>query len=411
MKVLWFTGTPSLYNNKSNHQYFGCGWIESLQKVMETDNNVELAVAFFHKDQVFKSRQGTTIYYPINIRAGYFNKIKNFFFLKHADRKELKCFQQIIKDFNPDVIHVFGSENSYGLLCNNVKIPIVLHIQGLLNPCFNSFFIPGMSRIDYLLRNNSGIFSIVKNYQTLRLWKHACDREKIILSSCKYFLGRTNWDKELSLLYSTTSRYFYCSEILREEFYKKNWKKDKSTRFVITTTISKSTYKGFDIVLKTAKLLKELTEIDFEWRVFGIGSYDFMEKKMKIDAKSVNVKYYGGLLPEKLCAELIHADVFIHTSYIDNSPNSVCEAQLLGMPVISTNVGGIASLIEHEKDGLLVPANDPWILCSCIKKIFNNSEYTRELGVKARQTALYRHDIEKIFIDLKKAYSLILEEQ
>lgn len=411
MKVLWFSPTPSLYKNITNHPYFGAGWIESLQNIIETDNNIDLAIAFFHCDTVFKVKQGASMYYPISIREGILNKIKNNLFLNRSDRKEVDYFHQIINDFNPDLIHIFGSERSFGLLCNSVKVPIVLHVQGLLNPVFNSYFIPGMSKFDFLLSNNTGFLRIIYNSHTLRLWTHACKREKLILSSCKYFLGRTNWDKELTSLYSPDSSYYYCSEILREVFYQNIWGKNRNKQFIIATTISKVTYKGFDLVLKTAKLLKELTDIDFEWRVFGITSYRFMENNTKIRAKSVNIKYCGVLSSSKLCDELLDADVFINTSYIDNSPNSVCEAQILGMPVISTNVGGIVSLIVHEKNGILVPANDPWTLCSYIKKLFNEIEYACRLGEKARQIALYRHDKCRIEQDLRKAYCLILEKQ
>lgn len=410
MKVLWFTLTPSLYKTTTNHPYFGGGWIESLQKIIETDNNIDLAIAFFHSDTVFKVKQGATTYYPIALREGTWNKIKNNLFLNRSDREEVDYFHRIVNDFNPDLIHIFGSERSFGLLCNSVKVPIVIHVQGLLNPVFNSYFIPGMSKFDFLLSNNTGFLRIIYNSHTLRLWTHACKREKLILSSCKYFLGRTNWDKELTSLYSPDSSYYYCSEILREVFYKNAWEKDRNKQFIIATTISKVTYKGFDLVLKTAKLLKELTDIDFEWRVIGLSGNRFMENKTKISAKSVNIKYCGVLSSAKLCDELLDADVFIYTSYIDNSPNSVCEAQILGMPVISTNVGGIVSLIVHDKNGILVPANDPWTLCSYIKQIFNEPGYARKLGENARQIALSRHDKERIHQDLKKAYSFILEK-
>ena len=308
------------------------------------------------------------------------------------------------------MIHIFGSERSFGLLCQSIKIPIILHIQGLLNPVFNSYFIPGMGKFDFLIRNKTGFLRIIYNFHTLRLWEHACKRERVILGSCKYFLGRTTWDKELTSLYSQGSSYFYCSEILREEFYHNIWGKNRNKQFIIATTISKVSYKGFDTILKTAKLLKDLTNIDFEWRVFGISSYKSMENTAKIKSKSVNIKYCGVLSSAELCNELLNADLFIYTSYIDNSPNSVCEAQILGMPVISTNVGGIVSLIVHEKNGILVPANDPWTLCSHIKQIFNEPQYARRLGENARHIALSRHDKGRVHQDLLKAYNLILEK-
>ena len=48
MKVLWFTNTPSLYD-QGKHHYYGCGWIESLEKLLENENNIDLGICFFHK--------------------------------------------------------------------------------------------------------------------------------------------------------------------------------------------------------------------------------------------------------------------------------------------------------------------------------------------------------------------------
>ena len=56
---------------------------------------------------------------------------------------------------------------------------------------------------------------------------------------------------------------------------------------------------------------------------------------------------------------MLSCTAYVHPSYIDNSPNSVCEAQVLGVPVVATDVGGVPSIVENGKTGWLVPANDP----------------------------------------------------
>ena len=49
------------------------------------------------------------------------------------------------------------------------------------------------------------------------------------------------------------------------------------------------------------------------------------------------------------------ADLYIHCSYVDNSPNSVCEAQMLSLPIIACNVGGVSSIVKDNMTGTLVP--------------------------------------------------------
>jgi glycosyltransferase involved in cell wall biosynthesis len=89
----------------------------------------------------------------------------------------------------------------------------------------------------------------------------------------------------------------------------------------------------------------------------------------------LNVIFTGGL-PQKKWLELSNGyDVFINTTHIDNTPISVMEAMAMGLPVVSTNVGGIPYLLENEKDSLLVNDNDVQVMAnSIIRTIENQSE-------------------------------------
>lgn len=82
-----------------------------------------------------------------------------------------------------------------------------------------------------------------------------------ILNVCKKYFGRTHWDKAVSRLYSPAREYYYCSEILRDIFYHGEWSRCTS-KIKILSTISSPLYKGADLVLKTALLLKEYVNID-----------------------------------------------------------------------------------------------------------------------------------------------------
>ena len=64
-------------------------------------------------------------------------------------------------------------------------------------------------------------------------------------------------------------------------------------------------------------------------------------------------------------------DIFINTTNYDNTPISVIEAMACGSCIVSTNVGGLPYLLEHEKDALLVPANDPVAMASAVLRILN----------------------------------------
>ena len=108
---------------------------------------------------------------------------------------------------------------------------------------------------------------------------------------------------------------------------------------------------------------------------------------------------------EILVKYLISSDLYIHTAYIDNSPNSICEAQLLGIPIIATYVGGIPSLIENQKDGLLIPANDPYSLAFEIIKLFGDEFRQKKYSLNSKLKALKRHNPDIILNDLIKVYT------
>ena len=99
--------------------------------------------------------------------------------------------------------------------------------------------------------------------------------------------------------------------------------------------------------------------------------------------------------------------IYVHPSYIDNSPNSLCEAQLLGVPSIATNVGGISSLIENGENGYLVSSNDPYFLAARIIQLLNDRSLLLKISKNAREKAWERHSKEKILNQLIDTYKII----
>ena len=410
MKILWFTNTCSLYD-KNNNSYNGGGWIESLEKIIGVHPEIELGISFFHQDKCFKKQIGKTTYYPIPLYSSKLQKAKRLTLL-HNDKKEISYYLSVVNDFKPDLIHVFGSEQSFGLLGKHTKVPLVIHLQGILNPCLNAYYAPGYSSLDIVKNNILHPIKLLLNQYGFKKFKYNASREAIILSSCKFFMGRTDWDKNISELYAPNSNYFNCGEILRDIFYQiEPWRRSEKTTFKIISTISKATYKGFDLILKTARLLVDLGDIDFEWNVYGVSEYIEWEKKLNIKCNKVNINLKGVVNSVTLANNIKESDVFIHPSYIDNSPNSVCEAQIIGIPVIAANVGGLSSLITNSTTGILVPANDPFTLAKKIIDLKNATEYPTSLGKHARETALIRHNKITICNTLLSIYKNIIDAE
>jgi len=78
-------------------------------------------------------------------------------------------------------------------------------------------------------------------------------------------------------------------------------------------------------------------------------------------------------------------DIFINTTDFDNHPVSVLEAMAFGMPIVSTNVGGLPCLIDNEINGLLVPHNDEVVFADAIIDLVTNPQKAFDLSSNARK--------------------------
>ncbi len=418
MKILWFTNTPSLYG-QGNHNYNGVGWVESLEGILQGLDEIELALSFFHKIDNEKITKNGTTYYPILRKSAKRNPIKSIINGWTGDSFEdvdIKSkYIDIINDFKPDVIQVFGTEGPFSKIQQLTKIPVVIHIQGIVNPCLNAYYPVNYSGWNFVLNKNNFFENLIASSPAFgkKRFSVQAKRERNFLSKAKYIMGRTHWDKMLVELYNPNVQYFHVNEVLRPLFYKTDsiFKQKSNKPYKIISTLSPTIYKGIDVILRTAKQLRELTDFDFQWQIIGIEEnaplLKQFEKTEKIKHSEVNIICSGRKSPVEMIEMLQTADVFVHPSYIDNSPNSVCEAQILGLPVIACNVGGLSSLINHNKTGFLVPSNGVFELVYYLNLIKEDKNLGYKIGQQARQVAHQRHNHKKIVNDLLEVYSQI----
>lgn len=413
MRVLWFSVTPSLYG-ESSLSHNGGGWIASLEKIISQDPSIELAIAFEHPTDNTKIQQNATTYYPINVwRTKASRQLKKYFFSKEEQAIIPRCIE-IIKDFKPDIIQIFGSEWCFGLLTYHTTVPIVIHMQGCIPAYYNARFPPGYSSSSVIL---SQPLNIKENFNFLlddRRFAARAEREVRILKNCKYFMGRTHWDRSITALFAPGSKYFHCDEALRDEFAIESIAPAPGrlidNRHILVSTISSPLYKGMDLILKTAKILKEIANIPFEWRVFGLQSAGIHERLTGIRAGEVGVRIMGTVSAAALKSELLKSTAYIHPSYIDNSPNSICEAQILGIPVIATNVGGVSSLIKDGYSGVLIPSNDPFQMAHKIYSLFKSPGHIESISIAAKSEAQNRHAPESIYKQLTSCYAEVIKD-
>lgn len=415
MRILWITATAGNY--QSPHScgggYNGGGWISSMQNELAKCDDIKLGIAFCRNGEPAKVEQDGVVYYPIpHHTKSKKDKILDLFKLNDATRDEVLWpyyehkFKEVIEDFKPDVIHIFGSELYHGLAARVAgNIPMVLHIQGLLSLYIYILLPPGFSRREYIM-SGKGLKGKFHHLQYLAYWKRSVYREKAILNAVPYVIGRTDWDRQAMAVLNPKAKYYYGGEILRDVFYEAR-KRQFPNVPTITTTISFPTYKGYDVILKVAYILKNELHLNFQWNVYGNIDPDFMEKHIGLSHQDLNINLCGVASAETLCDALLSSTMYFHSSYIENSPNSVGEAQMVGVPVVASRVGGTDSMVEHGKTGFLYPVTDPYIAAYYIKRLIDNKEENMAIGKKAREIALIRHDKRQIVEELLDVYEQI----
>ncbi len=422
MKVLWFSDSVPNYIEQSNkkgstHPYFGTGWVSSLENELTKNPNIELAVSFFHESDDVKVFQGKTLYYPVFKPKGSYLKrlirnwrpqLKSTFFLNRL--------KDVINDFKPDVIQVFGTESFFIDVVKITDVPVVIHIQCLTPVWLNAWYPSGFSKLDTLLYEKS-IFNVIKGHSDIfhyKRFKKQVQREVEAYPFIKHLMGRTEWDKSCSGFLMPNARYYPINEILRSCFYSATqWKPHQKRPMIkLISTISPSSYKGLDLILKTASILSTYLKLNFEWTVCGIAENNshvhIVEKKIGLKFKSNNVFFAGALDPNSLIINLTDSDIYIHPSYIETSSISLSEAQMLGMPVICCYIGGLTTLVENNKTGILVAANDPYYLASKISYLSFDKNAAILLGNNARKIAMARHDSTEIVSNVIHTYKEIM---
>lgn len=172
-----------------------------------------------------------------------------------------------------------------------------------------------------------------------------------------------------------------------------------NTPFVVAVAGSLISIKGFEYFVKAANYIDEGIEL----RVYGSGP---LERKLKSYANS-KVRFMG--FCNNILEELYNnIDVIAVVTIIQEAnPLSVLEAKSVGLPVIVTNIGGQAELVEDGKDGILVPIKDEKAIASAINTLYH--DYNRYIRMaQASFNSVEKYDFNKYKCSILEIFSSVM---
>jgi glycosyltransferase involved in cell wall biosynthesis len=255
------------------------------------------------------------------------------------------------------------------------------------------------------------------NYHRYFTLQKQVQREDDIIRRNTWFVTRTHWDKTFISRIHPNARLLHCDELLRDSFHSRQWSfhQQPEQPLRLISVMNGEIYKGLDNILRIASILKKRAPWNFSWQIIGMETENpvrtLFEQKTGLRFSDNGIEFAGMKKETELAELLVAADLFIHPTHIDNSPNSVCEAMLVGMPVLCSNVGGCSSLITDGKDGILLPDYEPEQWANELIRLSGQDELLKSLGREARITALRRHDRDTISTVVFTSYQHIIEQQ
>lgn len=164
--------------------------------------------------------------------------------------------------------------------------------------------------------------------------------------------------------------------------------------------------KGIGDILKVAKSLNDINFV-----LVGTGplfnKYQSMANRLGLD----NVLMTGKISRSELLKRYSEAKIFFFPTYYDDCPMSILECMFLGLPILSTNVGGIPELITHEIEGILVPPGDVDAMVMGIQRLMDDTGLREKLAKAAKERANKEFTVKKTVDELLKLYNKQKQDQ
>lgn len=404
MRIFHFTNIPldiDQIRSAGKDVHGGGGWMSALLGRLLQDTDFEFACATFGKVKHVVSSQT--------------DRITGFVIPEKGKENALKLCRDLVNGWKPDLIHIHGTENAYGLLSarNMISFPTIISLQGLLGPCSEWYrYFGNRTLIDILQIHRWLEFPALRGHWIgyLRINQMA-KREMEIIRGNRFFMGRTAWDRAYVGALNPSANYFLENRILREDFWKKKWELNEVKRHRIIFTNPGHPRKGTETLLDAVEILRPFfpdIKVCFAGNIRRRSGYGrYISKRIAL-MEGVAVEL-GALNAMQMTEELIKSHVFVSPSFIDNSPNAVAEAQLVGMPVVSTYTGGVPSMIEEGKTGLFFPTGDAPMLAARLREIFDNDALAVCLGKNSHHVAAKRHDPDAVVQQVLSAYDAVFK--
>ncbi len=286
----------------------------------------------------------------------------------HWFQKDHK-FKKLIKEFQPDIIFI-DRQRHFGLSAIKSKIPLVVHLRG--------DFWKEMKMAEQTLYKSFPKKMALKKWENIA---HECfEKSKIILPICNYLKKRTLENYPAKNV-----------EVLYQGINPDNWYNQKGMNLehpCIGLVQSANILEKTKEMLLLSQVISEFPQITFYW----VGDGPYRNEVLPELEKFKNFHWLGSLeYPKKIREFFSEIDAYALITGIDMSPLTLLEAQLMKIPVIATNVGGIPELMKDGKTGFLIEKGNAEDLKEKISLILDKT-ISEKMGSEGRKFVIENFD-------------------
>lgn len=394
MKLVWLAPYPIInirdISQKKSLGKIGKGmWLVNLLNALSVKPDINIHVIThctkIEKDLVI--HQNNVTYHLLKYQIPFIKKgFPNFFPIHKALHYPflIKRIKTLLKKISPDLIHVHGTEDAYILAPITLDIPVIVSIQGVISEIYKR-----KKSLSYFFQKGIELKGI---------------------RSYSHFGCRTEFDKGFVKKNNPLAQIHYLPEAINELFFESNHKIEDNNAISFVGSISRA--KGIEILLAAIQKVKVYYPT-VKVNLIGPVIKDYSDKLKKIIENlglNENIIFHGFKSSAEIVKLHLKSRVYVHPTFIDNSPNSLCEAMALGMPCIATNIGGIPSLIEDGENGLLTEAGNVNELAKKIILLLENNDLAKIIGLNARKSAFDRNYPSNVANITLKVYNNIISK-
>lgn len=390
------------------------GWLPSMLAALRSqapDLEVTCACRSWPAPEPFESDGVRYITLPRPPAGGRFRSVLDAWSMREDEALLEAQMRQLIADSRPDVIHQHGTEQPHALSLLRVAgdIPVLVSIQGPTSE-IRKHWMDGLTLADKVRDRATKQYlkggGLAGDYRVSRA--HGA-RELEALDLMTDAAGRTAWDRDIVTRANPLIRYWHIDEVLRPEFYTASWRGPAQGVPTLLAVTRAASIKGIDVLLRAYARVLERREcrLNIVGQVMDTPLWPSLRRLEARLGLGGRVDWVGERAAAEIITMLSACSAAVTPARIDNSPNSVCEAMLVGAPVVATATGGIPSLIDHGVDGLLFPLEDDSGMAEQILRVLGDDELAARLGAAARKRALVRHDPARVGAKMLKVYSTL----